>query len=135
MSPVCLQSLNTRIHIEADFWRQSQSLNVATDDECRQIPRRLHAGWQEPVVPLVCTHTEISGNKEMGKLCLGSPKGVTFKGGVLCLLRQYNRHPQMSSVSLGCLRFKQTVQLLPHPPLTCKYKGTGPHTLQVNCSG
>lgn len=102
-------------------------------------PRRVHARWQEPVEPLVRTHTEIShqhsGNKVMGKLCFGSPKGVTFKGGVLCLLSQYNCHLQPSSVSLGCLRFKQTVQLLTHPPLTCKYEGTGPHTLQVNCSG
>lgn len=39
---------------------------------------------------------------------------------------RHNRHWAMSNTSLGYLRFKQTVELLTHPLLTCKYKREWP---------
>lgn len=111
-----------------------------------KYPEALYTYWQEPVADVhwSCTvnkaHTNITyqyhelSNPVKWKLCLDSPKGVTVKG-VLSFLPRSNSHPVMSSMSLSYLRFKQTVKLLTHPLLTCKYKENGTQALRGKCRG
>lgn len=88
---------------------------------CTLTGRNQLCCWSQHSLRPVSSMMEIrSPTKGHGILCSHSPKGVTCKGGLFCLLKQYNCHLLMSSTSLGYLRFKPTFQLLTHPHLTCK---------------
>lgn len=118
----------------ADFWRQSQTVIQSLILSSKTAAVCLTHRWW--IVKTTCT---LTGRNQLchwdqiatwWKFALQQwdmeycvwifPKGVTFKVGLLCLLKRYNCHLLMSSASLGYLRFKPTVQLLTHPCLTCK---------------